>query len=339
MTTDRTPTPLRLAVALDASDPPVEEAAAPALFAPGHWTRLARLAERGTLDFVTLADSFAGPGIDAAATLARVAPETRHIGLVPALTTTHTEPFHLSSTLATLDWVSRGRAGWTPSVSATEAEAALFGRRQGAPPAALWREAGEVADVVARLWDSWEDDAEIRDASTGRFIDRDKLHYVDFAGEYFSVRGPAIVPRPPQGRPVTVADLTDEEPRGALAPHTDVALVRAADPVTARDLREELRARVPGLTVLVSLPVELHGDGEAAGLAGLLADWAAEGAADGFHLCPAEPARDIVRIVDTTVPLLRERGLARDRYEGATLRAHLGLPRPDSRYAPARESA
>lgn len=65
--------------------------------------------------------------------------------------------------------------------------------------ASLWREAGEVIEVAARLWDSWEDDAEIRDAATGRFVDRDRLHHIDFTGEFFSVTGPSITPRPPQG--------------------------------------------------------------------------------------------------------------------------------------------
>ncbi|AGP58927.1 hypothetical protein M271_37655 [Streptomyces rapamycinicus NRRL 5491] len=66
-----------------------------------------------------------------------------------------------------------------------------------------------MADVVARLWDSWEDDAEIRDTATGRFVDRDKPHYVDFEGAHFTVRGPAIVPRPPQGHPVVAVATTD----------------------------------------------------------------------------------------------------------------------------------
>ena len=298
------------------------------------YLHLARLAERGGLDFVTLGDTFAGPGTDALGTLARLAPETRHLGLVPTVTTTHTEPFHVSSALATLDWASRGRAGWAVDVSRTEAEAALFGRKPAAPAGELWREAGEVADVVARLWDSWEDGAEIRDEPTGRFIDRDKLHYVDFAGEHFSVRGPAIVPRPPQGRPVVVVDATEPEPRGTVVRYADVALVRADDPVTARALREELRARRPGLIVLASLPVELDVSGDAVGLADLIADWTAENAADGFHLRPADPGDVLAQLTGVTVPLLRKRGLRPAPYRsGSTLRAHLGLDRPASRYA------
>src|SRR5208337_5317910 len=71
--------------------------------------------------------------------------------------------------------------------------------------AALFDEAADAVEVVRRLWDSWEDDAVIRDVATGRYIDRGKLHYIDFTGEYFSVKGPSITPRPPQGQPVVAA--------------------------------------------------------------------------------------------------------------------------------------
>ncbi|MGW1886358.1 LLM class flavin-dependent oxidoreductase [Streptomyces sp. NPDC001970] len=344
--------PLHLAVALDG----------PAQYDPAYYVGLARLAERGALDFVTLGDSFARPGLDALAVLSRVAPATDRIGLVPTVTTTHTEPFHVSTAVATLDWVSRGRAGWAVGVSATEAEARLFGRRPAAPPEELWREAGEVADVVARLWDSWEDDAEIRDIPTGRFIDRDKLHHVDFRGSTFSVRGPSIVPRPPQGRPVTVVDGTTAASRGTTLRHADVVLVRAGAPEQAAALREDIRrgaeddGRDPDtLRVLLSLVVDL-GEGESApepglvsgpplagggphfsggpvDLARLIADWHTDGVVDGFHLAPIAPRRDLERIVNGTVALLQHRSLFRTFYPGGTLREHLGLARPVSRYA------
>ncbi|MFE2598898.1 LLM class flavin-dependent oxidoreductase [Streptomyces sp. NPDC059396] len=327
---------------------------------------LARLAERGALDFVTLQDSFGRPGLDALAVLSRVAPATERIGLVPAVTTTHTEPFHVSTALATLDWVSRGRAGWLVGVSATPAEARLFGRRRAAPAAALWKEAGEVAEVSARLWDSWEDDAEIRDVSTGRFIDRDKLHYADFEGSGFSVRGPSIVPRPPQGHPVVVADGTADPAAGTAVRHADVVLIRTGRPEEAAALRERLRARAAAhgrdpdtLRVLAALTVHL-GDGERpldpgldsaphttagaggphyrggpAGLAELVAGWHGAGAVDGFHLTPAEPRRDLERLVNGTVALLQHRSLFRTFHPGGTLREHLGLARPANPYASA----
>ena len=171
---------------------------------------------------------------------ARVAPLTRHIGIVPTAVVTHTEPFHVSKAIATLDYVSSGRAGVRVQVSRRPDEAALFGRRTIPRPACsttptpaaladLFDEAADYVEVVRRLWDSWEDDAEIRDAATGRFVDRDKLHYIDFEGAQFSVKGPSITPRPPQGQPVVAA----------LA-HRDVA-VPARRPVRRPRVRHAAR--------------------------------------------------------------------------------------------------
>ena len=115
-------------------------------------------------------------------TALRVGPVTSHIGLVPTVIATHTEPFHVSTQIATLDWVTSGRAGQRIKVSSDPAEYALFGRRDPEDRESLFGEAADHVEVQRRLWDSWEDDAEIRDAATGRFIDRDKLHYIDFEG-------------------------------------------------------------------------------------------------------------------------------------------------------------
>ena len=137
---------------------------------------------------------------------ARVAPTTRNIGFMPTAITYHTEPFHLSKAIATLDYVSTGRAGSRVQVGARADTAAHFGRREVEPlrrdrltdPEVQrlitdrFDEAADYVEVLRRLWDSWEDDAEIRDVATGRFIDRDKLHYIDFEGRWFSVKGPSI---------------------------------------------------------------------------------------------------------------------------------------------------
>ena len=172
-----------------------------------YWSNLATTAERGLLDFVTFDDALTAqrrrrPEIeprwlagrpDAVLVASRVAPVTSHIGLIPVATVTHTEPFHISKAIATLDFVSHGRAGWQVRVSGTAHEAELFGRRD-VIGADLFDEASDAVEVVRRLWDSWEDDAIIRDVATGRFVDRDKLHYIDFAGKYFSVKGPVDHP-------------------------------------------------------------------------------------------------------------------------------------------------
>ncbi|MFB6893612.1 LLM class flavin-dependent oxidoreductase [Kitasatospora sp. NPDC056327] len=321
-----------------------------ALDSPGrvdadHFTALARLAERAALDFVTLDDSYAPEPrrLDALATFARLAPVTHGLGLVPTVTTTHTEPFHTSISVNTLDWVSEGRAGWLVGVSDTGAEARAFGRKGTAPAEELWAEAADAAEVAARLWDSWEDDAEIRDAATGRFVDRDKLHYIDFQGPHFSVRGPSITPRPPQGRPViavtvTAADLAPEAGPGSRARvdtavrHADVVLLDAPDRSTRLTAATELRLRGgETLRILARVPAALDGATAADALLDELTEGG--GGVDGFHLVPADPARDLAAIAGHVVPALRERGLFRTGYTGRTLRDHLGLERPAGRYA------
>ncbi|MFI1355371.1 LLM class flavin-dependent oxidoreductase [Streptomyces sp. NPDC020898] len=334
------------------------------------YVEAARLAERGGLDFVTLGDSFARPGPDALGVLARVAPATARIGLVPTVTSTHTEPFQIRAAVATFDRISGGRAGWQLDVSATgaEAEARLSGRRRRAAPGdALWREAGEVADAAARLWDGGEGDAGTRDVATGRFTgrftDRDEPHDGDFPGAAFSVRGSSTGPRPPQGHPVCVVDATEGQARPTAARYADVALVRAVSAAQAGAVRDELRVaakdlgRDPdGLRVLASLVVDLGGGEYAAepghggggprpsahgplylggpvDLAELITTWHTSGIVDGFHLVPAEPRRDLERLVNGTVALLQHRGLFRTFYPGRTLREHLGLARPAGQYA------
>ncbi|WP_330292053.1 LLM class flavin-dependent oxidoreductase [Streptomyces sp. NBC_00576] len=329
-----------------------------ALFDADLYVESARLAESGGLDFVTLGDSFARPGPDALGVLARVAPTTARIGLVPTVTVTRTEPFCAQAAVATLDWVSGGRAGWQLDVPATEADARHFGRRRAARGDERWRKAGEVADAAARLWDNREDDAETRELATGRFVDRDEPDHVDFEGATFSVRGPSIGPRPPQGHPVRVVDATEGQSRQTAARYADVALVRAVSAAQAGAVRDELRVaakdlgRDPdGLRVLASLVVDLGGGEHAAepghggggprpsvhgplyrggpvDLAELITAWHTSGVVDGFHLVPAEPRRDLERLVNGTVALLQHRSLFRTFYPGRTLREHLGLARP-----------
>lgn len=250
--------PLHLAVALDGTGwHPAswrEPVARPRdLFAAGYWADLVAEAERGLLDFVTFEDGlglqsshFLEPDgrtdqvhgrLDAVLLAARIAPLTRHIGLVPTTVVTHTEPFHISKAIATLDYVSTGRAGLRVQITARPNEAAHFGRRTIPPidtydsPVVtdLFDEAADYVEVVRRLWDSWEDDAEIRDAATGRFIDRDKLHYIDFEGTHFSVKGPSITPRPPQGQPVVTALAHQTVPYRLVARQADIGYVTPHD--------------------------------------------------------------------------------------------------------------
>ncbi|HEX7304664.1 MAG TPA: LLM class flavin-dependent oxidoreductase [Lentzea sp.] len=274
---------LHLAVALQATE----------VFRAKHWAGLVREAEDAKLDFVTFDDSLDGrPGLDAVLTAARIAPLTSRIGLVPTAVVTHTEPFHVSKAIATLDYVSKGRAGVELTVAPEPATARHFGRRDDLTD--LWDEAADYVTVLRGLWDSWEDDAEIRDVATGRFIDREKLHYLDFEGRWFSVRGPSITPRPPQGHP----------PVSATEPVGDV--VFSDDPLAGGLVFRDVDATTP-----VDRLIAWHEEGFA-----------------GFRL-----HGDLAHVTGTLVPELQRRGLFRTEYEHATLRGHLGLTRPANQFA------
>ncbi|MCW2522206.1 MAG: Luciferase-like, subgroup, partial [Frankiales bacterium] len=349
----------------------------------------------GLCDFVTIEDKFSlqtslfstpdertdqvRGRLDAVLIASRVAPLTTHIGLVPTATVTHTEPFHVSKALATLDFVSNGRAGWRMQNSFFAHEAAHFGRRTVAPfgadptdPAAVqagidhFDEAADFVEVVRRLWDSWEDDAEIRDSASGRFIDRDKLHYVDFEGRWFSVRGPSITPRPPQGQPLVTALGHQRIPWRFGGRSTDVAYItpksteEAAETVAViREAQAEYGRTDETVHIFGDLVVFLEADsklaarrkadldeldgapmlsdaeifaGDPAALADLLLDRASAGLT-GFRLRPGAIPHDLTNIVDLLVPELQRRGVFRLEYEASTLRGLLGLPRPRNRYA------
>ncbi|MFE1337118.1 LLM class flavin-dependent oxidoreductase [Streptomyces sp. NPDC058733] len=391
--------PLHLAVALDGTGwHPAswrEPVARPReLFTARYWADLVTEAERGLLDFVTIEDGL-GPQsshwldpdertdqvrgrLDAVLIASRVAPLTSHIGLVPTVIATHTEPFHISKAIATLDHVSTGRAGLRVQISARPHEAAHFGRRTirridayDSPAARevvteLFDEAADHVEVVRRLWDSWEDDAEIRDVATGRFIDRDKLHYIDFEGRHFSVKGPSITPRPPQGQPLVTALAHWTVPYRLLARQADVGYVTPHDIEQARATVAEIRAEQKAagragepLHVFADLVVFLDEDpgaaaarrerldalagepyasdalvftGTPAELADQLQEFQAAGLS-GFRLRPAVAGHDLPAITRGLVPELQRRGVFRRAYEARTLRGLLGLARPANRYA------
>jgi alkanesulfonate monooxygenase SsuD/methylene tetrahydromethanopterin reductase-like flavin-dependent oxidoreductase (luciferase family) len=397
------PAPLHLAVALDGAGwhPAAwreADAQPDRLFTAGYWTGLAQQAEAGLLDFLTIEDAlnlqsddhFEADSrtdrirglLDAVLIAARVAPTTRNIGFVPTAITYHTEPFHLSKAIATLDYVSTGRAGIRIQVGARADTAAHFGRREVEPLRRdrltdpdvqqlitdRFDEAADYVEVLRRLWDSWEDGAEIRDVATGRFIDRDKLHYIDFEGRWFSVKGPSITPRPPQGQPVVAALGHGSVPYQLIARSADVGFVTPRDAAHAAEIVAEIRAgqasagradhtvHVFGELVVFlddtegaavarqqrldeRAGAEYRSDarifaGTAAGLADLLQDWQGAGLS-GFRLRPAALPHDLTQVTERVVPELQRRGLFRTGYEAGTLRGLLGLGRPANRYAAA----
>ncbi|GAB3829891.1 LLM class oxidoreductase [Dactylosporangium cerinum] len=310
--------------------------------------------------------------LDAALIAARIAPGSAHIGIIPAVSMTHTEPFHTSKNIATLDYISTDRAGMQVRVGGLGGEAALFGRRSSPPAlsfetlatpeveqfiAERFDEAADYIEVVRRLWDSWEDGAEIRDRATDRFIDRDKLHRIDFEGRWFSVRGPSITPRPPQGQPVVTVLAHSTVPYRLAARQADVVFVTPHDPAGAAAILAEVRQEAGDaqLQVYADLVVFLGADAASrkehldsldgaelfsdarifAGTAEALADHIEELhrlGYDGIRLRPGVLPSDLTAVTDQLVPVLQRRGLFRDRYSATTLRGQLGLDRPVSRY-------
>ncbi len=172
---------------------------------------IARLAERGLMDAVFLADfaalqpeSSRQPRwtLDPMVILSALASVTDHVGLVCSLSTTLNEPYHVARLVASLDHVSRGRAGWNVVTSFDPNSARNYGMQDLPAKADRYRRAGEFVDVVRALWGGWEPDALALDPATRTFVDTSKVRAADHLGEFFSVAGPLQVPTPPQGQPV-----------------------------------------------------------------------------------------------------------------------------------------
>ena len=402
---------------------------------------VARTAERGKFDLLFLADSAAVTVFGSADSrgrmgknvkfepmtlLSALAAVTSRLGLVATSTTTYAEPYTLARQFASLDQISGGRAGWNLVTSNNEAEAFNHGRDQHVAHADRYDRAGEFAEVVIGLWDSWDEDAFIRDKKTGVYFDPAKMHVLNHRGKHFAVRGPLNVARSPQGRPIVVqagasdtgrdlaarvaelvftaqdvfqravdfyADVHARLPKFGRSP-AEVKVMPGIYPVVGRteaearekyDYLQSLIHPSVGISVLEHTigvggldkyplhgPVPEMGDtngplsrqrllldaarrenmtlwelclhnagprghlpaiGTPAQIVDIMEHWFANGAADGFNVMPAWLPGSLDDFVDMVIPELQRRGLFRTEYEGTTLRANLGLPKPRSHWA------
>lgn len=351
---------------------------------------------------------------------------TTKIGLAATVSTTYNEPYHVARKLASLDYLSEGRAAWNLVTSASDEEARNFGKDANLDHAVRYRRGEEFVEVVQGLWDSWDDDALRYDKASGFFADREKVHVLDHQGEFLSVRGPLNIPRPPQGHPPLFQAGASEAGR-ALAGRTadavftlgsddlvagqrlytdyklrarrsgrdpeDVKVLPALQPVIGRTLaeaEEKLRLIEELTPEQVALDLLSHWLGEDLGareldekfefdpdlagfnqskslyasivallgerdytlrelyrtvlrrrfvlgtpdsLADRLATTYEERAADGFILMFPTLPDTLADFVTDVVPRLTDRGVYPAGYAGDTLREHLGLARPGSRYA------
>src|SRR5579864_9395059 len=147
---------------------------------------------------------------------------TEHLGLIATASTTYNEPYHIARKFASLDHISGGRAGWNLVTSGNPHEAMNFGLDEHVEHETRYRRAREFFDVVTGLWDSWADDAFIRDVENGVFFDPQRMHVLNHKGRYYSVRGPLNVARPIQGWPVIVQAGASEAGRQIAAETAEV---------------------------------------------------------------------------------------------------------------------
>ena len=219
--------------------------------------QIAQTAERGLFDLVFTADTFAMFGPDEPEIWSRTTRMSRHepltllaalsaltknIGLVATASTTFYQPFHVARFFASLDLISGGRSGWNVVTSSGLSEAANFGIAM-LPEHERYRRATEFVEVVKGLWDSWEDDAVIGDKAAGIFIDPEKVHILDHAGEYYRSRGPLTLPRSPRGRPVIVQAGQSEAGRTLASAVADIVFTVEQDIGSAKAYYDDVKGR------------------------------------------------------------------------------------------------
>jgi N-acetyl-S-(2-succino)cysteine monooxygenase len=409
-----------------------------------HYVELAQMSERAKFDLMFLADALAvrDGNLEALSRwpqymayfepitlLAGIAGQTERIGLVATATTSYNEPYNVARKFASLDHISGGRAGWNVVTSANLSEAFNFGREAHYEHGERYDRALEFTEIVCGLWDSWDDDAFLRDRTTGRYFDPAKLHTLNHKGEHFSVRGPLNVARPPQGHPVIFQAGSSEVGRELAARTAEAVFTPQHSLEGAQAFYRDLKGRMakygrspehlkvmPGLNPIVGRteqeaeekhqylqslihpevglellsnalagfdlrPYDLDGPlpdaaaavtpkgsttsfhnvlrwareekltirqlyqrfagargqrtvkGSPVQIVDQMEEWFVNRGVDGFLIQPSHLPGGLQDFIALVIPELRNRGLFRTEYEGPTLRDHLGLPRPRSRYA------
>ena len=226
-----------------------------------HYKRFVQTLERGRFDAFFMADHLAVMNMpmnalkrsatvtsfDPLTLLPALAVVTEHLGLIATASTTYNEPYHVARKFASLDHISNGRAAWNVVTSANPREAMNFGREEHLEHGERYRRAREFFDVVTGLWDSWADDAFIRDVETGIYFDPEKMHVLDHKGPELSVRGPLNVARPIQGWPVIVQAGASEAGRQLAAETAEVIFGSSNNLEDAQRFYADVKGRMPAL--------------------------------------------------------------------------------------------
>ncbi|MFV0295829.1 MAG: LLM class flavin-dependent oxidoreductase [Hyphomicrobiaceae bacterium] len=244
-----------------------------------HYRNLARVAERGKFDLFFIADTPAARtenfqawsrfpmymnAFEPVTLLTAIAGATSHIGLGGTVSTSFTEPYNVARQFASLDHISGGRAAWNVVTSANDYAARNFGHAKLAPHAERYERAGEFVDVVKKLWDTWDDDAFIRDRKTGVYFDPERMHTVHHHGKFFKVDGALNIERAPQGHPVISQAGASSTGRELATRTAEVVFASASNPESARADYDDLKGRMArynrptdDLRILAGMPVVL----------------------------------------------------------------------------------
>jgi FMN-dependent oxidoreductase (nitrilotriacetate monooxygenase family) len=223
------------------------------------WIEFAKTLERGKLDMLFVADVIGVPGVQNPASLryastidkfepftllAALSSVTRHLGLVATSATAYNEPYNVARTLASLDHLTGGRAGWNLVTGGSYEDAANFSQPTHAAHGDRYERGEEFVDVVRGLWGSYGRDAFPRDKASGRYVDPAKIHVLNHTGKYFSVKGPLSVGRPPQGYPVIVQAGTSEPARKWSARVADVVFTAQSSIDDAKAFYADVKGRM-----------------------------------------------------------------------------------------------
>src|SRR5215475_9270403 len=224
-----------------------------------YFARLAQAAEQAKFDFVFMADAVATRDgnmealsrwpqymahFEPITLLSATASQTRHIGLVCTASTSYYEPFNVARLFGSLDHISNGRAGWNVVTSANASASFNFNRDEHYDIAERYQRAREFVQVVLGLWDSWEDDAFLRDRQSSRYFDPSKLHKLNHKGSFFSVRGPMNLARPPQGYPVIAQAGASEDGKELGAETAEVIFFSQQRVAVAREFYKDVKGRM-----------------------------------------------------------------------------------------------
>jgi FMN-dependent oxidoreductase (nitrilotriacetate monooxygenase family) len=212
---------------------------------------VARTAERGKFDLIFFADALNTAAnvhpsmmvrLEPLTLLAALAMTTTHIGLAATASTTYTEPYNLARLFASLDHISGGRAAWNVVTGAFPEAAQNFSRDNHPPHAQRYASATEFVKVAKGLWDSFEDGAILMDKRDGRFADTARMHTLDHKGEFYSVKGPLNISRPPQGYPVLIQAGASDAGKELAASIAEIVFSVQQNLDAAKAFRAELRA-------------------------------------------------------------------------------------------------